>query len=251
MEIYPAIDLRNNRCVRLVQGQFDRVIEYNDDPIATAENYAEQGANWLHIVDLDAALQKGEDNLTMITELAKISKLKLQVGGGIRDSSQIHHLLSLGVKRVIIGSVAVKEPSKARTWLKEFGNEHIVAAIDVFTEDNPEPIAAIFGWQEYGKITLWKLLNDYADSELKHVLCTDISRDGTLTGPCFELYQKCTQNYPQYAFQASGGVSQLGDLQQLKQDKLSGVIIGKALYENRFSLRDAISTITPLEPSLC
>lgn len=240
MEIYPAIDLRNNQCVRLHQGQFNQVTTYSDDPLRIAENYAKQGAKWLHVVDLDAAEQNGHHHLPVIKELAKLSMLNLQVGGGVRTVNDITNLLNLGVKRIVIGSLAVKEPLQVKTWIKEFGPEKITLAVDVSYGLSKNPRIAVHGWQKQTGVSLWNLLESYEDSPPKHVLCTDISRDGTLLGPNFELYRQCLARFPDYAFQASGGISQLDEIQHLRKNKLSGAIIGKALYEKRFSLEQAL-----------
>jgi phosphoribosylformimino-5-aminoimidazole carboxamide ribotide isomerase len=237
LQIYPAIDLRNNQCVRLHQGQFNQVTTYSDNPIVVAKGYADQGAKWLHVVDLDAAEQNGHHHLAIIKQLAEQSQLNLQVGGGVRTSDDIKHLLKIGAKRIVIGSLAVKQPTQVKTWLKEFGTEQIAIAVDVFCDISADPKVAIHGWQEQTEITLWELLTQYENEGLKHVLCTDITRDGTLTGPHVVLYNQCIHKFPDYAFQASGGISQIEDLQHLHRNRLAGAIIGKALYEKCFTLQ--------------
>lgn len=236
MKIYPAIDIKSGKCVRLYKGSYDLVTVYEENPITMALEFKKQGAEYLHIVDLDGAKLGQSVNLDLILDIKKQSELIIQTGGGIRDLEQATQLLNAGIDRIIVGSLAVSNPTEIKRWLSEFGPDRIVLALDVRQE-----MLAVHGWQTDSQVTLWSLLEEYSTAGLKHVLCTDIDQDGTLEGPNFELYKKGRDKFPDILFQASGGVSSLEDLQKLSVIPVSGVIIGKALYENKFSLREALN----------
>jgi len=240
MEIYPAIDLRNGDCVRLYQGDFAQVTTYSSKPLEIAKLYANQGAKWLHVVDLDGTKNHHKTQLPIIQQLLVSNKLKIQYGGGVRTKEQIKNLLNLGITRVAIGSLALKEPHVAKQLLDEFGPEKIVIACDVVFKNN-EPYIAICGWQEISNIKLFDLIADYQHSGLKHVLCTDISRDGTLNGPNIDLYADILQHHPNLQIQASGGIANLVDLKSLGKIPVAGAIIGRALYEKKFTLQEALT----------
>lgn len=243
MNIYPAIDLKSGQCVRLYQGQYDQITLYNDDPINLAKSFAEQGATWLHVVDLDGAKNGESIHLDLILKIKKESGLHIQTGGGIRTKLEINKMLQNGIDRIILGSIAVTKPDEVKSWLNVFGEEQIALALDVKIDKAMNPILAIHGWQTTSHLTLWKLLDDYQDSLLKHVLCTDIARDGTLMGCNIDLYKECLKKYPSLCFQASGGIHNLSDLRALSSIAISSVVIGKALYENKFSLRNALDEV--------
>lgn len=244
MNIYPAIDLKSGACVRLYQGCYDQVTLYENDPLTLAKSFFKDGAMTLHIVDLDGAKQGESINADLIIKIAQESGLQIQSGGGIRTKQQIAAMLNKGIHRIVLGSTAILQPDNVKNWIQEFGPERIVLALDIRIDTAGNPMLALQGWQEASKKTLWEVLDEYRDSLLKHVLCTDISRDGTLSGVNINLYRECIHRYPTLYFQASGGVSTLSDLCELAALSVSGVIIGKALYENKFSLRDAINAVT-------
>ncbi len=239
MQIYPAIDLKNGQCVRLYQGSYDQVTIYENDPLKTAVSFAEQGAEFIHIVDLDGAKQGHSVNLSIIEQIARETDLTVQTGGGIRSEQQVTDLLAAGISRVVLGSIAAKEIATVKKWLDQYGADKIVLALDIRFDDAGVPRLAVHGWQTATEKSLWDILDDYQSSAL-HVLCTDIALDGTLQGPNVKLYQACVDRYPQLQFQASGGISCLNDLTQLAKVPVASVIIGKALYENKFSLRSAL-----------
>lgn len=243
MNIYPAIDLKSGACVRLIQGCYDRVTNYSTDPLMLADNFSKQGAEFLHVVDLDAARDSNSLNWELIKTMAKSTELKIQTGGGIRTKVQIVERLEQGIFRVILGSIAISEPELVKEYLIEFGSEKIVLAFDVRMDAENIPKVAINAWQTQTENTLWDYLDDYQQAGLNHVLCTDIQRDGMLKGPNIDLYQACVQRYPNLDFQASGGVAGLDDLQSLAALNVAGVIIGKALYENKFTLTQAIEKV--------
>lgn len=242
MLIYPAIDLKEGRCVRLAQGQFEQVTHYAD-PLTIAKQYAMTGIQYLHVVDLDGAASGVLQQLPLITEISRNTGLALQVGGGIRNLEILQALFANGIARAVIGSLALTAPLLVKQWLALFGPEKIVLALDVRRQDD-DYLVATHGWQTTSNSSLWSVVADYLTSGIRHILCTDIARDGLLQGPNFELYQQCQQKYSQIAWQASGGVRSIADLQQLKTIGLSGVIVGKALLEGKIELGSAdISTI--------
>jgi len=241
MYIYPAIDLKAGECVRLYQGSFDQITSYDKDPLAVAQHFCQQGAKFLHIVDLDGAKDGQPAHAEVIFKIVQQTDLHVQMGGGIRHKEQIAELLDKGVSRVILGSIAMSQPQEVKKWLQEFGAEKIVLALDVRVNEQGEPHLASHGWQADTAISLWELLEEYNHSALKHVLCTDIACDGTLQGPNVALYQMCQTRYPHLHFQASGGIGNLEDLKKLSRVPVAGVIIGKALYEKRFTLAEALN----------
>ena len=243
MHIYPAIDIKQGACVRLYQGSFEQVTHYASDPIALAKSFAKEKPAALHVVDLDGAQQGVSINHDVIAAMVTATGLKIQTGGGIRSREQIEARLAKGIHRVVLGSMAILQQSIVKQWLQEFGAEHIALALDVRVEKNGEPRLLCHGWQTTSDKNLWELLDSYQSAALKHVICTDVSLDGTLQGPNINLYQACVQRYPNIFFQASGGVHALADLTTLAELSLSGVIVGKALYENKFSLRQALDEV--------
>ncbi len=243
MKIYPAIDIKSGQCVRLYQGSYEQITTYATDPLEIAQQYAAAGAQYLHIVDLDGAQRAQPINANLIIKIAKTTNLSIQTGGGIRNAEQIKNYLDQGIKRVILGSIAVKQQALVKEFIKTFGADKIVLALDLrFTPDNI-PMLFVHGWQKKSGISLWELLTEYKSVGVKHILCTDINCDGTLIGPNIHLYSQCVAHYPEIQWQASGGVSQLNDLDKLANIPVAGVIIGKALYENKFSLSDALNGI--------
>jgi phosphoribosylformimino-5-aminoimidazole carboxamide ribotide isomerase len=241
MIIYPAIDLRGGRVVRLTEGRFDQEKSYGDDPLAVARGFAVAGATWLHVVDLDGAKDPAKRQTPLVEKLARESGLRVQTGGGIRDEAQIDALLAAGVQRVIVGSLAVKEPDRVRGWLKRFGAQRIVLSPDVRLDAAGIPRVAAAGWQETTGLALDDLLQSYLAAGLVHILCTDISRDGKLTGPNTALYAELVKKFPSLQIQASGGVSSLEDLRALQKTGATGAIVGRALYENKFTLKEALA----------
>ena len=241
MIIYPAIDLRGGRVVRLTEGKFDQEKSYGDDPLAVARGFAAAGATWLHVVDLDGAKDPTRRQTALVEQLARGSGLRMQTGGGIRDEDQVAALLAAGAQRVIVGSLAAKQPDLVRGWLKKFGAEKIILAPDIRLDDTGTPRVAAAGWQESTGLALDEFLHGFLPAGLVHILCTDISRDGKLTGPNTALYAQLVRKFPSLQIQASGGVSSLDDLRGLKPTGSAGVIVGRALYEKKFTLQEALS----------
>ena len=241
MIIYPAIDLRGGRVVRLTEGKFDQEKSYGDDPLAVAREFAGAGATWLHVVDLDGAKDPTKRQTALVEKIARGSGLRMQTGGGIRDESQIAALLAAGAQRVIVGSVAARQPELVRDWLKQFGPERLILSPDVRLDADGIPRVAAAGWQESTGLALDDFLNGFLAAGLVHILCTDISRDGKLTGPNSPLYARLVTQFPTLQIQASGGVSSLDDLRVLKTTGSAGAIVGRALYEKKFTLKEALA----------
>jgi phosphoribosylformimino-5-aminoimidazole carboxamide ribotide isomerase len=239
MIVYPAMDLMGGRCVRLAQGRFDEATRYPADPSEALRGFAENGAEWAHVVDLDGARAGAPAQHDLIASLAATAPLKLQVAGGLRTSGQIDRLLQAGAARVVVGSLAVKDPDLVSALLADFGADRITLALDVNMVEG-QPMVATGGWAEASSRTLWDVAALYPSA--RHMLVTDISRDGMMTGPNFELYQALVSRLPQIDIQASGGVSSLDDLRRLPT---AGAIVGKAMWEARFDLAEAISLGRP------
>jgi phosphoribosylformimino-5-aminoimidazole carboxamide ribotide isomerase len=241
MHLYPAIDLLDGQVVHLTHGAFDAVTAYGNDPAAQARRWREEGADWLHVIDLSGArdgVRRQEGALRALCETG----LNVQAGGGVRTADDIAAMLDSGVSRVIVGSVAITQPKLFSTWLQQFGGDRLVAALDVCIESGVA-VPVIKGWVESSLTTLDQLLVGYQGSSLRHVLITDVGRDGALAGPATEFYASLTARWPELAIQASGGVAALPDLKALSTAGVDGVIVGKALYEKRFSLREAITCL--------
>lgn len=240
MHIFPAIDLRNGQCVRLTQGDFAQTRIYEDDPVLQAQRFAEAGAEWLHIVDLDGAREGGSRQSEVIERIAQSVPLKLQVGGGVRDEAVVETFLDCGVQRVVIGSLAVQEPARVRNWLRHFGSTRIIAAFDVRLDYSGEPRVLTGAWQQESRSSLWDLLDTYENDGLTTVLCTDVARDGMFAGPNLALYQAIQTRRPELDLLASGGVRGIDDLHALAELGVGGAIVGKAIYEGHVDLAHAI-----------
>lgn len=234
MIVYPAMDLIGGQAVRLQQGRFDDVTSYSAEPVEALRGFAIAGATWAHVVDLDGAKAGRPMQSDLIADLAWSVPLRLQVAGGYRARQQLARMFDAGVARIVIGSLAVKQPETVRTWIDEFGPERIALSLDVRLVDGT-PMVAVAGWTEDTGQSLWDVAALYPKA--RHFLVTDIGRDGMLQGPNFELYEEITQRLPGIAVQASGGVSSLADLERLRTD---GAIIGKALWEGRIALEEAL-----------
>jgi phosphoribosylformimino-5-aminoimidazole carboxamide ribotide isomerase len=239
--IIPAIDLMDGKCVRLFKGDFSQRTNYEITPLDVAQICARDGAQRLHVVDLDGARYEKAKQADLVVQIARESGLSVQSGGGIRDISQIHRLLEGGVDRVVIGSLAVTNPQMVKFWLNDIGPDKIVLALDVQIDSNNVPFPATRGWTETGEQTLWEVLETYSKSGLKHVLVTDIDRDGVLKGANVDLYKDIMTRFPDLKVTTSGGVGSIEDVKALKAINPDGIIIGKALFENKFTLAEAIA----------
>jgi phosphoribosylformimino-5-aminoimidazole carboxamide ribotide isomerase len=238
VRLIPAIDLKDGHCVRLLRGDFDAETRYSTDPLTLLARYRDFGADWLHIVDLDGARDGSRGNREIIGELAAQYDVKLQVGGGLRDTAAVTQVLESGVARVVIGSAAVTQSDQVRTWLKDFGAERVVLAFDVRLDQAGTPRVAIHGWREQSAVSLWTAIANFVEFDLKHVLCTDVSRDGALSGPNVDLYAEAVRRFPQIEWQASGGIRDARDLRALAEAGSKAAISGKALLEDLIPLED-------------
>jgi phosphoribosylformimino-5-aminoimidazole carboxamide ribotide isomerase len=238
MQLIPSIDLRGGRCVRLLKGDFSTETRYEIDPLALLQHYHALGARWLHIVDLDGARDGLLANRHLIASFAAEGSIALQVGGGVRSAAVVADLFGAGVARVVVGSAAVDDPQAVESWLGQYGAERVCLAFDVRLNGAGVPLLHTRGWREVTGITLWQAIDRFAAAGLKHVLCTDIERDGALSGPNVALYRECAQRYPQLHWQASGGVAGGADLQALADAGASAAISGKALLEQRISIEE-------------
>ncbi len=235
MNIIPAIDIRNGRCVRLLYGEYDQETRYDVDPIALATKYAQLGLRNLHLVDLDGAKAGHPVNGRLLREMVKASGVRVQIGGGIRTDDHIRELLECGVTRIVVGSLTIKSPDTVMRWLNDFGADAIVAAFDVRVGDDGIAYICTDAWTKTTDQELIATIMRYREAGLRHVLCTDIGRDGAMSGPAIELYEDILKACPAIELQASGGVSKIGDLITLRNAGLSGAITGKALLEGRIT----------------
>lgn len=234
MQLYPAIDLKDGQCVRLKQGEFKEITVYSQKPEEVAALWQSQGATFLHLVDLDGALAGRSVNEKVIEKIADTVSVPIEIGGGIRSEEAIESMLSLGVARVIIGTKAVENPEFIRDMVKKFGQDRIVAGVDA-----KDGMVAVEGWEKISGITASELCNRMKEYGVRHIVYTDISRDGMLTGPNVEYTKKLTEETGMDII-ASGGMSSMEDLRQLYHAGVRGAIIGKALYEKRIDLKEAI-----------
>lgn len=238
MRLIPAIDLKAGRCVRLLHGDFANETRYDADPGSLLAKYRAWGADWLHVVDLDGAKDGSLGNRTLIAQLAAQQAVKLQVGGGLRDIAAVTQMLDLGAARVVIGSAAVTRAGDVRHWLDHVGPDRMTLAFDVRLDDGGIPRVATHGWQRQSDLSLWSALDDFAGSQLTHVLCTDVGRDGALSGPNLDLYREAARRHPRIQWQASGGIRDARDLHALTVAGAAAAISGKALIEELIPLED-------------
>ena len=238
MLLIPSIDLRGGACVRLYQGDFDAETRYATDPRRLLTRYRTLGASWLHIVDLDGARDGTLGNRTLIGELVAQRALHLQVGGGVREAGVVDELLRSGIERVVIGSAAVERPAEVATWLQRYGPERLCLAFDVRLDGQGIPRLQTRGWRCATVQSLWDAIEHFAPAGLRHVLCTDIERDGALQGPNVALYAEAQRRFPDIRWQASGGIARGEDLAALAATGVAAAISGKALLEERISIEE-------------
>jgi phosphoribosylformimino-5-aminoimidazole carboxamide ribotide isomerase len=234
MRLLPSIDLRDGQCVRLLHGDFDAETRYDITPQALHARYRALGAQWLHCVDLDGARDGKLANRDLIEAMAADGLPRLQVGGGVRSREIVEDLLQAGIGRVIVGSAAIETPEDVARWIEVFGPERIGLAIDVRLDADSVPRVQTRGWRRSTSATLWDTVQQFLSGGLRHVLCTDIDRDGALQGPNLGLYADCVRRFPAIEWQASGGVRDAQDLEALAEVGVAQAISGKALLERRF-----------------
>lgn len=239
--VYPALDIREGRVVRLLQGDYAQQTTYGDDPLPRAQAFAAAGARWMHLVDLDAARAGGYTLAPLLSLIAAQTGLQVQTGGGVRSRDDVARILDAGATRVVVGSVSVREPDTVMGWLREFGPERLTIALDARQAEDGRWLLPVHGWTETAEDTLDVLAQRYAEAGMRHLLCTDIARDGMLSGPNIALYQHLACLLPGVAVQASGGVRDADDVAQAKAVGCGGAILGKALLEGRMTLEGALA----------
>lgn len=233
IRIIPAIDIIEGKCIRLTQGDYGRKIIYNENPLEVAKQFEDNGIKYLHLVDLDGAKAKKIINRKVLEEIASKTKLKIDFGGGIRTDEDIKLAFNCGADQVTGGSIAVKNKELFLSWLDKFGPEKIILGADVKEEK-----ITINGWYEKTEINIFPFIENYRMKGIKYFICTDINRDGLLQGAAINLYKKITDRFADIKLIASGGVSSTDEIDELIKMNLDGVIIGKAIYENKISLKE-------------
>lgn len=233
MHIIPAIDIIDGKCVRLTRGDYSTKKEYRGNPVEVAQEFEAAGIKRLHVVDLDGALKKKIVNIATLEKIANKTGLHIDFGGGIQSDQDIRDAFNAGAQQITGGSIAIKNPAMVEAWLAEFGAEKIILGADV-----KDKMIAVSGWQENSKVDIFPFLEEYIEKGIKYTICTDVAKDGVLEGPSFDLYQELMKAFPTLQLIASGGVSSIEDLERLDGQNTYGVIIGKAIYENKFSLKE-------------
>lgn len=233
MQLIPAIDIINGKCVRLTQGDYDSVKVYNENPLEIAKQFEDAGLTWVHVVDLDGAKAGAVRNWKVLESIASKTGLDIDFGGGIKTEKDVSIVLESGAKWVTIGSIAVKDEELFVEWIDKFGSSSFILGADVKDEK-----IAISGWLETTDIWIYDFIRKYMKHGLKQIFCTDVKKDGLLQGPSVKLYKNIITEFPSLHLIASGGVSSLKDLEELAAIGCNAAIVGKAIYENRISLKE-------------
>ncbi len=231
MQIIPAIDIIDGKCVRLTEGDYQQKTEYSSSPLEMAKIYEANGITRLHLVDLDGAKAGKVTNWKVAEDIATQTNLIVDFGGGVKTREEVERIIAMGIEYVTVGSIAAKQPEVFRSWITSFGPSRFMLGADVKDE-----IIMISGWFEQSTIQLLPFLASYMELGIRNVFCTDISKDGRLEGPSTALYAKIKQHFPDLFLIASGGVAVMDDLYDLETAGCDGAIIGKAIYENRISI---------------
>lgn len=239
--VYPALDIRDGQVVRLLQGDYAQQTTYGDDPLPRAQAFAAAGAQWMHLVDLGAARAGGYTLAPLLARIAADTRLQVQTGGGVRCRDDVARILDAGASRVVVGSLAVREPAQVLAWLREFGAARLTIALDTRQGDDGVWRLPVHGWTETADVTLDELAVRYAQAGMQHLLCTDIARDGMLSGPNLDLYAHLSRLLPGVAVQASGGVRDVADVAAARAAGCAGAVLGKALLEGRLQLQEALA----------
>lgn len=232
IQIIPAIDIIGGKCVRLTQGDYAQQKTYNENPLEVAQSFEDAGITRLHLVDLDGAKQKRIINHKVLETLASKTKLHIDFGGGVQSDEMIQLAFDYGAKQVTGGSVAVKNPELFESWLQSYGGEKIILGADARDEK-----IAISGWEEATEKSVYEFVGEYIKKGAKYTISTDVAKDGLLQGPSFDLYQNLQDQYPDLHIIASGGVATFDDIVKLDEMNIFGVIVGKAIYEGRVTLK--------------
>ena len=233
MLIIPAIDIIGGKCVRLTKGDYRQVKLYSDDPVAVAQDFEQAGIRRLHVVDLDGAKARHVVNIETLKAITTVTGLEVDFGGGVKTRSDLDQVFAAGARQITAGSIAASNFDEVKKWFQIHGPDKIILGADVLDEQ-----IMVSGWRESSGLDLYEFVASYTDLGLKYVICTDISKDGVLAGPSFELYEKLMTRFPRIHLIASGGVSGKDDLAKLKAQGLYGAIVGKAFYEGRLTLEE-------------
>ncbi|RRA98567.1 1-(5-phosphoribosyl)-5-[(5-phosphoribosylamino)methylideneamino]imidazole-4-carboxamide isomerase [Larkinella rosea] len=233
MHIIPAIDLIEGKAVRLTQGDYNQKKEYNARPLEVAQQFEDAGLTRLHLVDLDGARAKRVVNWKVLELIAGKTGLHIDFGGGVQSDEDLRTVFECGAKQVTGGSIAVKKPDVFEKWLSQFGSEAIILGADAKNEK-----IAVSGWEEDTQVWVYDFVENYVEKGVKYVISTDVAKDGLLQGPSFDLYRNLQDRFPDLNLIASGGVSGMQDLEMLADMNLFGVIVGKAIYEGRVTLKE-------------
>ena len=236
MRIIPAIDIIDGKCVRLTKGDYDTKKIYNENPLEVAKEFEASGIEYLHVVDLDGAKASQIINYKVLEQIASKTNLKIDFGGGLKSDKDLEIAFNSGANQITGGSIAVKNPRIFKNWIAKFGSEKIILGAD-FYPDNSGGKIATNGWQEESSLELIPFIAEYQKEGIQYVICTDISKDGMLQGPSFDTYNEILSEVKPLKLIASGGISTFKELPKLAENGCEGVIIGKAIYENKISLK--------------
>lgn len=232
MRIIPAIDIIDGKCVRLSKGDYDTKKIYNENPLEVAKSFEAHGIQYLHLVDLDGAKSSRIVNYKVLEQIASKTNLKIDFGGGLKSDDDLKIAFESGARQITGGSIAIKQPEVFKSWIQQYGTDKIILGADAMNEK-----VAISGWLEESKEEVIPFIQNYQQEGIQYVICTDISKDGMLEGPSFELYQRILEQTKDLKLIASGGISTFDELPKLAELGCEGTIIGKAIYENRISLK--------------
>ncbi|MBL6449457.1 1-(5-phosphoribosyl)-5-[(5-phosphoribosylamino)methylideneamino]imidazole-4-carboxamide isomerase [Fulvivirga sp. 29W222] len=233
MKIIPAIDIIEGKCVRLSQGNYDKKKIYNENPLEVAKSFEGAGLKYLHLVDLDGAKAGKIINWKVLESISTETSLEIDFGGGVKSNDDIALAFNSGTKKITCGTIAVKNPARVIEWLEKYGSDKLILGADV-----KEKMVAVSGWTEETTLHIENLIHKYMSEGLNHVICTDIATDGMLSGPNLILYKDLLHTFPGIHLIASGGVSRVQDLENLKEAGLDGAILGKAIYEGKITLTE-------------
>ncbi|MEO9965672.1 MAG: 1-(5-phosphoribosyl)-5-[(5-phosphoribosylamino)methylideneamino]imidazole-4-carboxamide isomerase [Reichenbachiella sp.] len=238
MRIIPAIDIIDGKCVRLTKGNYDQKKVYNENPLEVAKKFEGAGIRYLHLVDLDGSKAREIRNAKVLDQIASNTSLKIDFGGGIRSDQDINIAFNAGAKQVNLGSVALENKALFSQWLEKFGSEKII-----LSADSTDRKIAINGWQEKSKVDLFDLITEYQTLGNRYIVCTDIAKDGMLQGIAIDLYKDLMEAFPDQKIIASGGVKDITDVEAAAEMEMDGIIIGKAIYEDRITLKQLESYV--------
>jgi phosphoribosylformimino-5-aminoimidazole carboxamide ribotide isomerase len=233
LQIIPAIDIIEGKCVRLTQGDYSQKKTYNENPLEVAKMFEDAGIKRLHLVDLDGAKQKKIINAKVLETIASKTNLHIDFGGGVQSYLDIRLAFDCGAKQITGGSIAIKNPDLFESWIQSYGSETIILGADAKQEK-----IAVSGWEEETSVWVYDFVGEWIQKGIQYTISTDVAKDGLLQGPSVDLYKKMQEQFPDLKVIASGGVSSMDDLEELAELNIFGVIVGKAIYENRISLKD-------------